>query len=127
MSYDVEFISIKLPAKTTFPVEAEQARKLIEKTEPLPEAKKVNACLLKVKGCKPGPDDSIDFMGNVLNFARLCVKEDRVFLENNCNPGELLKLYEAVREACPHIVIRDLQTEQLHDPDSWKAWWTRPL
>lgn len=127
MSYDVEFISIDLPDKMSFPIEADKAQKLVTKTTPLPPHEKVADRLMRLEGCKPGPGDSIDFMGKVLNYARLTIKGDRIHLENNCNPTELLKLYEAVREVCPHVVIRDLQTRQLHDPESWKAWWSRPL
>jgi hypothetical protein len=127
VSYDVEFISIELPAKTSFPVDAEKAKALVKKTSALPPREKVAERLLKVAGCKPGPDDAIDYMGKVLNYARLTIKKDRIHLENNCNPAELLKLYQAAREVCPHVVIRDLQTQQLHDPASWKAWWSRPL
>jgi len=38
-----------------------------------------------------------------------------------------IQVHNGSPNVAANVVIRDLQTGQLHDPESWKAWWSRPL
>ena len=83
--------------------------------------------MLNIEGCKPGPDDSIDFLGRGLNYAHLVIREKAVHVENNCGAPELLKLFNQLAAKFPSLMIYDLQNKQLHDADSFKHWWQKPL
>ncbi len=127
MSYDVQFIRVPVPAKTTFPVEADRAKGLLKKAQPIGDPKAVRTGLLALEGCRAGSDKAVDFMGKGLSYARLFVKAEGVHVENNCGPRDLLKMYREIRDMCPDLLILDLQSGQLHDADSFQKWWSRPL
>jgi hypothetical protein len=127
VGYDVEFIQLPMSEKVTFPVSATEAARLRQKAVPFADARKLRSALLDMRGCRPGPDDSIDFMGQGLSYARLFIRESSVHVENNCSAPELLRLHETLAACCSRLVIHDMQSGQLHDPGSFTEWWSRPL
>jgi hypothetical protein len=126
VGYDIEFIVLKLPTETKFAVDAKQAKGLIAQAQPL-DAAAVRAVLLAISGCKPGPQDSIDYLGSGLSYARLTIEPKAIHVENNCGAKDLLKLQAAIAKALGPVYIRDLQSGQLHDADSYAEWWNKPL
>ncbi len=125
MGYDVELIILKLKQAVKFPV-SEAGKLLAECAQPL-EAEAVRKILLEIPGCKPGPDDSVDYLGAGLSYARMTVKPKAIFVENNCGPKDLLKMQAALQDKFGPVFIYDLQSRQLHDAESFKAWWSKPL
>jgi hypothetical protein len=127
VGYDVDFIQIPRPSDLTFPVEPAQARELLRQAAPITEEAVVREALLKLTGCKPGPNDTIDFLGRGLSYARLSILNDRIHVENNCSANELLKVHGQLNELLPGLLIYDLQSRQLHSAESFAAWWAKPL
>lgn len=127
MGYDVELIPLNLPKDTRFPVEPKTARKLLDQAGPFADMAAVRSATLKIPGCKPGPDNSVDFLGSGLSYARLTIKPAAIHVENNCGAKDLLRIHEALRESIGPMYILDLQSKQLHSPESFKEWWSRPL
>lgn len=127
MGYDVAFVQIDVPEGTTFPVTGSEASDLVARAEPIADIDAVKEALCQQEGCKPGPDDTIDFLGKRLGYARLRFREKDVYIENNCNAKDLLSLHEVFQPFVSGLYILDLQTGQLHDPESYRSWWARPL
>lgn len=127
MGYDIEMIPMRLPSETKFPVEPAAASKLIAQSAMAMDAKAVREALLKIPGCKPGPDDSVDYLGAGLSYARMHVKPKAVHIENNCGPKDLLKIQAGLAEVVGPMFILDLQSGQLHDSTSFAQWWAKPL
>ncbi len=126
MGYDVELITMKPPPGTSFPLDAQAAEKLVASVQPLDQAV-VRAVLLGIPGSKPGPQNAVDYLGSGLAYARLTVKDTLVHVENNCGPKDLLKIQAALAARLGPVFIRDLQSGQLHDADSFTRWWSKPL
>lgn len=124
MSYDVEFVQIPLGPEMKPPVAAET---LLDEAMPFDDAGAIRTMLIEMDGCKPGPDDSIDFMGRGLNYARFKFNPKAIYVENNCGAPELLKIYEQLLERFPTLLIHDLQSGKLHNTESFRQWWQRPL
>ena len=127
MSYDMEFIQVTLPAGVTFPIEPQDADSFVKKPAAFEDPGKIRESLLKIDGTRPGPHESIDYLGRGLNYARFFVKRDLIHVENNCSAPELLRIYEKLVALYPELLIRDLQSRQLHNADSFQQWWSRPL
>ena len=127
MGYDVEFIQLASAEGLKFPVEAPQAAKLVKKPAGIGEPAVVRELLLAIPGAKAGPGDAVDYIGKGLNYARLTVKPDRIHVENNCGPKELLKIHEHLSAKLPKLLIHDLQSGQLHTARSLQEWWAKPL
>lgn len=127
MSYDVELVQLPSLEGIKFPVAKADTAKLLKKPTAFKDPKAVRELLLALTGAKEGPDKAVDYMGKGLNFARLTVKPDRVFVENNCGPKELIKIHEHIAAKFPNLVIHDLQSGQLHSRKSLEEWWARPL
>ncbi|HOA73797.1 MAG TPA: hypothetical protein PL151_08580 [Phycisphaerae bacterium] len=127
MGYDIELIPMKLPPETKFPVEPAAAKQLIARSAGGIDPATARAALLKVPGCKPGPDDTIDYLGSGLSYARMRVEPKVIHVENNCGAKDLLKIQAGLAEALGPVFIHDLQSGQLHDPDSFAQWWAKPL
>lgn len=127
MGYDVEFIQISQQPAPTFPVEPGQAQQLLRQAVPIADPAAVREALLNVEGCKPGPDNTIDFVGRGLSYARFTVRADRIHVENNCSASELLKVHGQLSELLPGLAIYDLQSRRLHSAESFAAWWAKPL
>lgn len=127
MGYDIELISLKLPADASLPVEPGMSATLVSKSAQALDATAVREALLAIPGCKPGPDDSIDYLGAGLSYARLRIKPKAVHVENNCGPKDVLKLHAGLQQRIGPVLILDLQSGQLHDPDSFAQWWAKPL
>jgi hypothetical protein len=123
----VEFVLIPAPPKRPFPVDAAEAERLLASAAGIGDPAKVREALLKVKGCRPGPADSVDYVGAGLSYARLFVRDKAIHVENNCGPRDLLKLYEALRKTHPGLLILDVQSRQLHTAESLREWWAKPL
>jgi hypothetical protein len=127
VGYDVEFIQVQLPPGMTFPVAGAQAEAAVKQVSPIADPVAVRDAVLNVRGCRPGPGEAIDFVGRGLSYARLLIQKDRIHVENNCSPSELIKIYEQIIELMPGLVILDLQSRQLHNAASFAAWWAKPL
>jgi hypothetical protein len=127
VGYDVDFIQIPSQPALTFPVEPGRAQRLPQQALPITDPVAVREALLNVKGSKPGPDNSIDFVGRGLSYARFSIRTDRIHVENNCSPNELLKVHSRLSELIPGLLIYDLQSRQLHNAESFAAWWAKPL
>lgn len=127
MGYDLELVQVPVPAGASLPLEPAVADKLRAKAKPIGDADAIRAALLAVKGCRPGPEGAIDFLGAGLSYARFSFTKTAIHVENNCGPRDLLAIYEVLREICPQLLIRDLQSGQLHDAESFRQWWSRPL
>ncbi len=127
MGYNVEFIQVPLPPDLEPPIQAQTARSLMENALPFEDPHAVQKVLLNMEGCKPGPENSIDFLGRGLNYARLTIHEKTVHVENNCGAPELLKLFNHVADKYPSLMIYDLQNKQLHNANSFTQWWQKPL
>jgi hypothetical protein len=127
VGYDVELVQVSPPAGLSFPVEPDAAKRLLAQVVRFADDQAVRAALLAVAGCKPGPGDSVDYVGERLSYARFSVLADRVHVENNCSARELLKVHEELSKTLPNLCILDLQSGRLHDAASFAAWWARPL
>jgi hypothetical protein len=127
LGYDVEFVRLPSTAGLKFPVDATQTEKLLKEPAGIGEPSEIRALLLSLPGAKPGPEDTIDYIGAGLNYARLAVKPDRIHIENNCGPKELLKIHEHLSAKLQNLLIHDLQSGQLHTAESLKEWWSKPL
>jgi hypothetical protein len=127
LGYNVEFIQIAPQNGMTFPVGPAQSEALVRQAVPIANPAAVREVLLNVKGCKPGLDDGIDFVGQGLSYARFFILEDRIHVENNCSAKELIKVHGQLAELLPGLLILDLQNRQLHDAPSFAAWWAKPL
>jgi len=127
VGYDVQFVQIPATVKVSFPVDADRAKVLLEKAQGLEDPDAVRSALLELEGCRPGPGDAVDYLGPGLNYARLFVRNDVVHVENNCSARELLKIYGKVVALQPALLILDLQSRQLHNAESYREWWSRPL
>ncbi len=127
MGYDIELISLELPAGTKLPVEAGAAAKLVSKSAFALDAAAVREALLAIPGCKPGPDDGIDYLGSGLSYARMRIKPKAVHVENNCGAKDIAKIQAGLEKALGHVFIRDLQSGELHDANSFAQWWAKPL
>jgi hypothetical protein len=127
LGYDVEFVLAPSTQGLKFPMEPAQAAKLLKKPAGIGEPAQVRDLLLALSGAKPGPGESIDYIGQGLNYARLTVKPDRIHVENNCGPRELLKIHEHLAGKFPSILIHDLQSGHLHTAKSLQEWWAKPL
>ena len=127
MGYDVEFIQVPTPKGTKFPVDEVRAADFIANTLTFDDPGYVRELLLDYDDTRPGPEDSIDYLGSGMSYARIFVRAKAIFVENNCSAKELLGIYEELAGMFPSLLIYDLQSKQLHDSDSYLAWWNRPL
>jgi hypothetical protein len=127
VGYDIELISLELPAGTKLPVQAEAAARMVAKSAAALDAAAVREALLAIAGCKPGPDDSIDYLGSGLSYARLRIKAKAVHVENNCGAKDIARIQAGLAKAVGPVFIRDLQSGELHDADSFAQWWAKPL
>jgi hypothetical protein len=127
VGYDIELISLKLPAGTKFPVEPAAAAKTVSMSAATLDAGAVRDALLAIPGCKPGPEDSVDYLGSGLSYARMRIKPQAVHIENNCGAKDLLKIQAGLEKAIGPVLIRDLQSGELHSADSFAQWWAKPL
>ncbi len=126
MGYDLEIIPVRVPAGTVFPVEKAAATTILEQATPM-DAQRVRGALLATKGCKPGPGDAVDYVGQGLSYARMTVTERAVHLDNNAGPRDLEAICQSLEAALGPVVIRDLQSGRLHTPESYRQWLSRPL
>lgn len=127
MGYDIELIPLKLPSETKFPVDAAAAARHVSASAVSLEPAATREILLGIAGCRPGPDDSVDYLGSGLSYARMRVKAKAIHVENNCGPKDVLKLREALEQKLGPVFILDLQSGQLHDAESYRQWWAKPL
>ncbi len=127
MGYDVEFIQLPSADGLKFPVPDADAKKLLKKATSFKDTAKVRDLLLKLPGAKAGKGDAIDYVGQGLNYARFTVKKDRIHVENNCGPRELLKIHEHLIAQLQNLCILDVQSGQLHTAKSLQEWWAKPL
>ena len=127
MGYDLEFIQVPTPPGTKFPVDEDRAADFITHALSFDDPGEVRAMLLDYDGTRQGSEDAIDYLGSGMSYARIFVRSKTLFVENNCGAKELLGLYEALAGMFPSLLIYDLQSKQLHDSDSYMAWWSRPL
>lgn len=128
MGYDVDFVQLTAPAGTTFPVEPQEAAKLLKKAVSFADPEAVRALLLEMEGCRPGPSKgTVDFLGKGLSYARLSPRKNAIHVENNCSADDLLKILAHLQKKYPSLLIVDLQSKRLHTAASYQAWWARPL
>ncbi len=127
MGYDVQFIQLTVPPETTFPVEPKQAARMIKKAAPFANPEQVKAALLKMEGCRPGPEGTVDYLGKGLSYARLSPRKECIHVENNCSAADLLRIHAQLQKSYRTLLIVDLQSRQLHSTQSYKAWWAKPL
>src|SRR5688572_6806433 len=120
-------MQIPVPADTSFPIDEARAQTLLKNRQKFNDLKAVRELLLKIEGCRWGPEESVDFLGRGLSYARLFVKDDMIHIENNCGAKELLKIYGELVKTFPDLLIFDLQSKQLHNAASFEQWWSRPL
>jgi len=112
---------------TKFPVDEVRAADFIANALTFDDPGYVRELLLDDDGTRPGPEDSIDYLGSGMSYARIFVRANAIFVENNCSARELLGIYESLTGAFPSLLIYDLQSKQLHDSDSYTTWWNKPL
>jgi hypothetical protein len=127
VGYDVRFVQVAAPKDAVFPVGAEPAGRLVKKAVSFADPGAVQKMLLKIEGTRPGPEGTVDYLGRGLSYARLTAKKDAIHVENNCSAGDLLKIFDQLLEEFPLLLILDLQSKQLHNADSYRAWWSKPL
>ena len=127
MGYDVQFVQVEVPPRTSFPVEGKKAAKLLSGAVAFADLDAVRAALLEIEGCRPGPGGAVDYLGRGLSHARFFPKPKALQVENDCSAGELLKIFNHLAERYPTLLILDLQSRQLHSADSFAEWWARPL
>jgi hypothetical protein len=127
LGYDVEFIQVPTPAGTEFPVDEDHASEFIAHALTFDDPGEICALLLDYDGTRQGPEESIDYLGSGMSYARIFVRAKAIFVENNCSAKELLGIYEELARRFPSLLIYDLQSKQLHDSDSYMAWWNGPL
>ena len=127
MGYDVEFIQVPMPKGMAFPVKPETAKTLLAGALALEDRTAVRELMLKLSGMREGEKQSIDFLGKGMSYAKFRIGAKSIHVENNCSVKELLAIYAHVRERFPSLAIHDLQSGQLHDADSFLAWWAKPL
>ncbi|HPD30094.1 MAG TPA: hypothetical protein PLL20_08880 [Phycisphaerae bacterium] len=127
MGYDVEFVQLTMPAGTKFPVEPESAARLVKKAAPFADVQVVRAALLKLEGCRPGPKDAVDYLGRGMSYARIFPRHAAIYVENNCNAADLIRILVHLQKDFPSLLILDMQSKQLHTAESYKAWWGKPL
>ncbi len=127
MGYDVELIPVKTPPGTKFPLPADRSRTLVDGASPLADPAAVRAALLALPGTRPGPAQAVDYLGRGLSYARFEVRSRGVHVENNCGARDLLLVYDALQKLLPDLLILDLQSGELHNRESFSAWWSKPL
>lgn len=127
MGYDLELIQVPTPKGTTFPVKAETAATLLAGVLPLAGTEQVTQVLLGIEGMREGPGGSIDYLGKGMSYARFRVGGKGIHVENNCSAKDLVRIYTRLVERYPSLLIHDLQSRQLHNADSFLAWWAKPL
>ena len=127
MGYDVQFVQIDVPSKTSFPVAEGKAGKLLSSAGAFDDPDAVRAILLEIEGCRHGPGDAVDFLGRGLSHARFFVRDDAIHVENDCSANDLLRIFKRLAEDHPTLLILDLQSKQLHSPASFAEWWAKPL
>ncbi|MGQ9649392.1 MAG: hypothetical protein ACUVXJ_04725 [Phycisphaerae bacterium] len=127
MGYDVEFVQLTVPGGTKFPVEPEATARLIRKAVPFADLQAVRASLLRLDGCRPGPKDTVDYLGRGMSYARIFPRQAAIHIENNCNAADLIRILVHLQKDFPSLLILDMQSKQLHTADSYKAWWGKPL
>ena len=127
VGYDVELVQIQLGAKIRFPVKPAKAKELRSQALAFKDTDAVQNALLSMQGCRPGPDETVDYLGRGLSYARFTVKTDAIHVQNDSSPKEFSKIYESLIEAWPNLLIFDLQNGQLHNAKSFLEWWSKPL
>jgi hypothetical protein len=127
VGYDVELIQVAIGNECSFPITAEHFDRGEAGIEPFDSVEDICTSLLRLEGARPGPDETVDYLGQGLNHARFQVRPKAIHVENNLNAVELLKIYKHLLAICPRLLIHDLQSGQLHDAASFADWWTRPL
>ncbi len=127
MGYDIELVQMDAPPGTVFPVSGADANALVEKRKRFSDLGAIRASLLALQGCRSGPGQCVDFHGAGLNYARLFVRDDCIFVENSCGARELIKIYRHLAEILPNLLILDMQSRNLHNAESFEQWWSRPL
>lgn len=127
MGYDVEFVRIKVSGKVKFPVESAESGQHLQESIAFGKVADVRGLLLAIEGCREGPENTIDFMGQGLSYARLSVGRKGIHVDNNCSARELLKLFGELKKTFPELLIHDLQSNCLHTAESFTEWWSRPL
>jgi len=127
VGYNVELVLMVTPANTVFPVEAPKAKRLRSQAKPFEDAQAVREVLLSIQGCRPGPGDTVDYLGRGFSYARFSVRTSAIHVENDCSGKELLVIYDSLIKTWPNLLIFDLQSEQLHNGKSFLEWWSKPL
>jgi hypothetical protein len=123
----MEFVQVTVAPEAAFPIAPALASGLLANAEAFEARKAVRTALLELDGAKEGPDDTVDYLGKGLNYARLCVTKKAIHVDNSLNASELLKIYRKLLEHYPSLLILDLQSGQLHSAASYADWWSRPL
>jgi len=127
VGYDVELVQVSVGPKAAFPMAPASVSGLLEKAAPFEPQDEVRTALLDLDGAKKGPDDTIDYIGKGLNYARFSVKKKAIHIDGSLNASELLKIYKKLLERYPSLLILDVQSGQLHNAKSYTDWWSRPL
>jgi len=127
VGYNVDLIQIPPQIAADYPAEGEFAEELISKAIPFDDVETVRRILLTINGTKSSTDGGIDYLGRGLSYARIYVNVNAVHIDNNLSCEELIKIYHRLLEKYRSLAILDLQSRQLHDADSFRAWWSRPL
>jgi len=127
VGYDLQFIQMPVPSDISFPIDVGDAEELLSNPTPFDNPDNTRTELLEIEGTRPGPDEAIDYLGQGMNYARLFVKNEAIYIENNCGAKDLLKIYHHLLKGYPALLILDLQSRQLHSALSYQEWWSRPL
>ena len=127
MGYDLELVQVPTPKGLKFPVDKATADTLIGNAQPFGRDPDLHGLLMNLDGTKEGPDGTVDYLGGGLSYARFTLKKKAIHVDNNASPKALLSMYETLRETYPSLLILDLQSGQLHNAESFLAWWSRPL
>jgi len=127
VGYDIQLIQVPVPSEITFPIDESAAKEYLANPILFDDLEAVKVKLLEIDGTRPGPENSIDYFGQGLNYARFRIDKEAIHMENNCGARELLKMYHHVLKSYPTLLIYDLQSKQLHSAISFEEWWSRPL
>jgi hypothetical protein len=127
VGYDVELVQLTVEPEGAFPLSADQASSGEDAYQPFASVEQVRNKLLELEGARSGPDASVDYLGRGLNHARFVVTREGIHVDNHLNATELVKVYTHLKQSYPALLIRDLQSGQLHNAASYAEWWTRPL
>ncbi|MHC4479167.1 MAG: hypothetical protein ACYTF1_12475 [Planctomycetota bacterium] len=130
LCYDLEFVQVQVPSKTSFPIDEKQTAKLLGTKARFKNISAVSKVLLSHKRTW---DKTVNFTsrivyeGSSMNFVTFTIRRDAIHVESDGggHTRELLDVYEMLLKRFPTLLILDLYSKQLYDTASFAEWWPR--